>query len=107
MQVNIIEFEETAIAVLEHRGSPELINDSVKVFIDWRKQSGLSPVNSSRTFGIIYDNPDTTPPEEFRFDICGEVSTSVPGNSQGVVNKVISGGRCAVVRHHGSRHRVG
>jgi AraC family transcriptional regulator len=107
MQVNIIEFEETPIAVLEHRGAPELVNDSVKVFIDWRKQSGLSPVHSSRTFGLVYDNPDTTAPEDFRFDICGEVDASVPGNPQGVVNKLIPGGRCAVVRHHGSHNRIG
>jgi AraC family transcriptional regulator len=107
MQVNITEFATTPIAVLEHRGAPELVNDSVKVFIDWRKQSGLSPVNSSRTFGIVYDNPETTPPAEFRFDICGEVNANVPGNPQGVINKVIPGGRCAVVRHHGSHHRIG
>lgn len=107
MQVNIVEFKETPIAVLEHRGAPELVNDTVKVFIDWRKQSGHSPVNSSRTFGIVYDNPHTTAPEDFRFDLCGEVSTSVPANTQGVINKVIPGGRCAVVRHHGSHHRIG
>ena len=62
MQVNIVEFTGTKIAVLEHRGAPETVNDSVKVFIDWRKQSGLSPRDTSRTFGLIYDNPDTTPP---------------------------------------------
>lgn len=107
MQVNIVEFEETAVAVLEHRGAPELVNDSVKVFIDWRKQSGLSPVNSSRTFGIVYDNPDTTPPEAFRFDIGGEVNANVPANPQGVIRKVIQGGRCAVIRHHGSHNRIG
>lgn len=107
MQVNLLEFEETRVAVLEHRGPPELVNDSVKVFIDWRKQSGLSPVNSSRSFGLVYDNPETTPPAEFRFDICGEVSASVPDNPQGVINKVIPAGRCAVVRHHGSHNRIG
>jgi len=107
MQVNIVEFSGTKIAVLEHRGAPETVNDSVKVFIDWRKQSGLSPVNSSRTFGLVYDNPDTTPPEDFRFDICGEVGASVPDNPQGVINKLIPGGRCAVVRHHGSHNRIG
>ncbi|MBI1423208.1 MAG: helix-turn-helix domain-containing protein [Gammaproteobacteria bacterium] len=107
MQVNIIEFKQTPIAVLEHRGAPTLVNDSVKVFIDWRKQSGLSPVTSSRTFGLVYDNPETTPPEEFRFDICGEVQAQVPVNPQGVINKIIPGGRCAVVRHHGSHQRIG
>jgi len=44
VDVKVIDFKETMIAVLEHKGAPELINDSVKVFIDWRKSSGLSPV---------------------------------------------------------------
>jgi len=34
MDVEIVEFDETRVAVLEHRGSPALINDSVKVFIE-------------------------------------------------------------------------
>jgi AraC family transcriptional regulator len=107
MQVNIIDFEETTVAALEHRGAPELVNDSARVFIEWRKTSGLSPVNTSKTLGIAYDDPDTTEPEHFRFDICGSVAATVPENPQGVVNKVIPGGRCAVVRHFGSHDRIG
>lgn len=106
MQVTITQFNETRIAVYEHRGAPELINDSVREFIAWRRQTGLSPVASSRTFGIAYDDPNTTPAEDFRFDICGAVETAIPDNPQGVLNKVIPGGRCAVVRHHGARHRI-
>jgi len=106
MEVNIVDFEETMIAVLEHRGAPELIFESVKVFIDWRKQSGLSPNASSRTFGIAYDDPENTPPEEFRFDICGEIGTNVPENPQGVTTKRIPAGRCARIRHYGSTDRI-
>lgn len=106
MDVKIVDFEETRVAVLTHRGAPERINGSVLKFIEWRKQSGLSPVKTSRTFGLVYGDPDTTPAEEFRFDICGEVSGPVPANPQGVVNGVIPGGRCAVLRHLGSRDRI-
>ena len=42
----------------------------------------------------------------FRFDICGSVTEDVPPNPQGVITKTIPGGRCAVVRHLGSRDRV-
>ncbi len=107
MEVKIVEFKATAVAALEHRGPMELVNDSTLIFIEWRKESGLSPVYSSRTFGIVYDNPETTEPERFRFDICGEVSAAVPTNARGVVNKVIPGGRCAVVRHPGAHDRLG
>ena len=107
MEVNIIDFNETRVAALEHRGAPELVNDSVKEFISWRKQSGFSPINTSLTLGIVYDNPETTKPENFRFDICGSVNAAIPDNPQGVVNKVIPNGRCAVVRHLGPHNRIG
>ena len=107
MDVTIVEFTETKIAALEHCGAIEFVNDTARHFIDWRKTSGLSPVGSSRTFGIVYNNPDTTEPSEFRFDICGEVRADVPTNQQGVITKTINGGRCAVVRHLGPHEGLG
>ena len=107
MEVTIVDFDETMIAVLEHQGAPALINESVKEFIDWRKSSGLSPIARSRTFGMVYSDPETTEPEAFRFDICGEIETPVPENPQGVITKQIPGGRCATVRHYGSTDKIG
>ena len=102
MNVNIIDFPTTPIATLQHRGSPDLVNASAARFIAWRKSSGLSPVRQSSTFGIAWDDPQTTPPEAFRFDICGSVSAPVPDNDFGVINAEIAGGRYAVARHAGS-----
>jgi AraC family transcriptional regulator len=64
-------------------------------------------VKTSKTMGLVYDNPDTVEPAAFRFDICGSVATEVPPNRQGVVNKVIPAGRCAVLRHLGAHERLG
>jgi AraC family transcriptional regulator len=107
MQVRIVDFAETRVAALEHSGPPGLVNESVRKFIDWRKQSGQSPLSSSRTFGIPRNNPDTTPGEAFRFDICGELAEPVAPNAYGVRAITIPGGRCAVVRHTGSTDHVG
>ena len=49
MEVRIIEFAETRVAALEHRGAMELVNDSALTFIEWRKNSGLSPVARNRS----------------------------------------------------------
>jgi len=106
MGVNIVEFEPTRVAVLEHRGASERINDTARKFIEWRKHSGLSPVASSPTFGIAYDDPEVAEPDHFRFDICGSVKEPIAENPYGVVNKVIPAGRCAVVRHYGSTDRI-
>ena len=107
MQVKIVNFSQTHVAALEHRGHIGHINATVRVFQDWRQQTGLSPVQSSRSFGIPYGNPDTTPSDAFRFDICGEVKALVPPNPQGVRDLVIPAGRCAVVRHTGSTDCIG
>lgn len=92
---------------MQHRCSPELVNYSAAKFILWRRDTGLSPIEQSNTFGIAWDDPQTTPPEAFRFDICGSVDTPVPENAHGVINSEIPGGRCAVMRHHGSLDTIG
>jgi AraC family transcriptional regulator len=107
VKVDIVEFETTRVAVLEHRGPTEQLNATVGRFIEWRKSNTLSPKDSHRTFGVAWSNPDTTPPEDFRFDVCGEVKDAVPPNPQGVTEKEIPGGRCARVRHYGSHMRLG
>lgn len=107
MNVQIITFETTHVAALEHRGDPDLVNDSVKSFIEWRKESGLSPLHTSKSFGLAYDNPHTTEPDAFRFDLCGSVTEPIPPNRFGIVNKTIPSGRCAVVRHTGRHADLG
>ncbi|MFT6986532.1 MAG: AraC family transcriptional regulator [Psychromonas sp.] len=102
MQIKIIDFEETKVAVLEHRGDPRLLNESVQRFIEWRKESSLSPVSSSNSYGIVYDDPSYTEPGKFRFDICGSITSDVPANTHKIINKTLPSGRCAVLRHTGS-----
>ena len=95
------------MAALEHKGPPALLNGSVQQFIAWRKTTGLSPIATSQSYGIAYHDPDLTPGDDFRFDICGSISAPVRDNPQGITTKTIPGGRCAVVRYVGSRERLG
>jgi AraC family transcriptional regulator len=44
---------------------------------------------------VSWDDPATTPADDFRFDICGSVSEPIAENAFGVVNGEIPGGRCA------------
>lgn len=106
MNVNIIQFETTKVALLEHLGAPENVLETAGKFIAWRKATGLSPVKTSKTFGIPYSDPKTTEPEKFRWDACGTIDTDVPANDYGVKNGIIPGGKCAVVRHKGSHSNL-
>lgn len=107
MNPDLIQFEETRVAVLEHRGSPDTLMATVGRFIKWRRSSQDSPEATSRTFGIVYDDPRTTKPAAFRFDVCGELRRTLQPNDAGIVEKVIPAGRCAVARHVGSPDAIG
>ncbi|MCZ2722663.1 GyrI-like domain-containing protein [Marinomonas sp. 15G1-11] len=107
MDVKITQLETINVAVLEHHGAAEKVMETAGKFIQWRKQTGLSPVLTSRTFGIIYHDPDEVPADAFRFDIAGEVNEPIEQNDFSVVNKQIAGGRYAVIRHLGSHDHLG
>ncbi len=96
--VRIVNFPETRIAVLEHRGDPQRIGDTVRKFIDWRKQNHLPP-KLSATYNLHYDDPKAVEPEDFRMDICAAIDKEIVLNEHGVITKTIPSGRCAVLRH--------
>jgi len=106
MEIKVVYFEPAKVAMLEHLGSPETVLETAGKFIAWRKETGLSPVKSSRTYGIPYSDPKLTEPQSFRWDVCGTVEDDVPPNRFGVKTGTIPGGRCAVFRHRGSLESV-
>ncbi len=105
MDVRIIDFPETRVAAVEHRGNPRLEHETARRLVAWRIANRLPPERHA-TYGIHYTDPRTTPPEEHRADFCVAFEHELAPNPQGVVNKMIPGGRCAVARHHGSRENV-
>ncbi|WP_448212461.1 AraC family transcriptional regulator [Colwellia sp. MEBiC06753] len=106
MNVEIVEFDTLPVALLTHHGSPTKLMESAAQFIEWRKSSGFSPVNTSKTFGIPYSDPNVTDDADFRFDFAGSVTSAIADNPQGVRNGEIPGGRCAKVRHNGSHDNI-
>jgi len=105
MTVQIVDFPETRVAVLEHRGAPDREYETVRKLVEWRVANGLRP-DRHRSYGVHYNDPRTTPAEEYRVDFCVTVEHEVEPNPYGVVNKIIPAGRCAVARHLGSRENV-
>ncbi len=104
--VEIVLFPETKMAVLEHRGDPRTLGDSIRTFIQWRKQQGLSP-KVSDTFNLIYDDPEEISAKDYRFDLCVSIKTPIATNEFEIVEKTIPAGRCARIRHIGSDTNLG
>ena len=106
LNVDIVTFPKTQVAVLEHRGAPERVYETAGEFVNWRKSSGLSPIRSSLTFGLPNGDPSTMPASEFRFKIAGSVAKPIPSNDFGVLNAEIPAMRCAKVTHRGSHNTL-
>lgn len=100
-RVDIVDFPETRVAVLEHRGDPARLGGSIRRFIDWRRREKLPP-RLSDTYNILYDDPASTPPERFRLDLCAATDKEIAANGEGVTSKMIPAGRCAMLRHVGT-----
>jgi len=103
MNVSVIDFPATKIAVLSHIGSADNVLQTAHKFIEWRKHTGYSPIATSKTFGIPHSDPNQTPEGQFRWDVCGSIEQDIPENEFGVVNSKIPAGKCAVVRRLGTQ----
>ena len=99
--VRIVDFPETRVARLAHRGNPARMGDTVRAFIAWRRETGLHP-SKSRTFNLLHNDPEAVPPEDFRMDVAASTDAPIAENGAGVVEDRIPAGRCAMVRMTGS-----
>jgi AraC family transcriptional regulator len=104
--VRVVQFRATRLGVLEHRGSPLRLGESIRAFIEWRKACKLPPA-ASATFNLVYNDPEETPAEEFRFVLGAATDQPIEPNAAGVTAFTIPSGRCAVLRHVGSDDQLG
>lgn len=107
MNVDLKEMKERRLAVLEHRGDPKKVGDSVNQLINWAK---TQPINlkpkPGEAFGLAYDDPKATPAEKFRFDLGITVPNQVKLDGK-IIEKFLPAGRYAVAMHKGSRDKIG
>ena len=104
--VRVVHFPVTRVASIEHRGNPLRLGETIRTFIAWRKANKLPP-RSSATFNLVYNDPDETPEEEFRFRMCASTDAPIEPNDSGVTELIIPAGRCALLRHVGSDDQLG
>ena len=95
--VTIRNMGQTPVAIMEHRGDPATIGATIQRFIAWRKTTGLSP-KTSPTFNVFHSDPRTTPPAEYRMDLCVGTDQPIAANGERVEAGTIPAGRCAVLR---------
>ncbi len=105
MKVELIEFPGRKVALLEHRGPEAGVYGTVQRFVEWRRAAGISPEHGE-TYGLHYHDAADVPAEHYRFDVCVTYDGEVAPNPHGVVSSQMPAGRCARLRHYGSREQI-
>lgn len=114
MNITVKNINARRLAVLEHRGDPQKVGESVSKLITWAKnvrmknpKFNLKP-DPGEAFGFAYDDPKTTPAKDFRFDLALTIpkELDLKGESE-IVEKQLPAGRYAVAVHKGSRDNIG
>lgn len=107
MNVTIKNLPARRLAAVEHRGDVNLLVNSLNKLIGWMKaQARPLKLTPGEAFGFAYDDPKTTPANDFRFDIGITVPEQLSLTTE-VVEKRLPAGRYAVAVHKGSHDNIG
>ena len=105
MKLEIKNIDAIRLAIVEHRGSPSQMHEAVNTLTGWAKQNH-GPLKSGDGYGIAYNDPETTPEDDFKFDLGIQVSKSMKIDDVNVIEGHIEGGRYATVRLLGSHDQL-
>lgn len=97
LNVEIRDVMPVRVAVMDHRGDPASIGETIRRFIAWRREAGFPPT-ASRTFNLFWTDPRTTRASDHRVSLCASVPAWFAGDEAAGVSVIdIPGGRCAVL----------
>lgn len=100
MEVSIVTFPETKVAVISHIGPAAREHDTVRKLVDWKLKHGLLDPAVYRSYGLHYFDPTST---IHRVDFCLSYDGDVGPNDYGITEATIPAMRCAMARDVGSR----
>jgi AraC family transcriptional regulator len=103
MNVEIVIFPETKVAVIEHHGSPALEHETARKLVSWKLANRLLDQSKYRSYGLHHTDSRNAPPSEHQVDFCLSIEEDVGSNPYGITTGVISRCRCARARDVGSR----
>lgn len=95
--VTIRDVPPTRVAIMEHRGSPETLGDTIRRFIAWRRAAGLHP-RTSPTFNVWHSEGRPVQQDDYSVDLCVATDQPIAANGEEIKAGEIPGGRCAVLR---------
>jgi AraC family transcriptional regulator len=101
MDVRIENFPDRLAVCARHVGSYGEVSSTFRMMFAWAHGAGILD-RATLVMGLSYDNPETTSPNELRYDVCFTVPTAVENLPEGIRLDTVPGGRYAVHTLHGS-----
>lgn len=102
MDVRIVTFPATRVALITHSGSPALEHDTARKLVAWKLEHRLLDPTRYRSYGLHYAAPEAGDPR-YRVDFCLSIDGPVEPNPHGIMEAAIPEQRCAVARDVGAR----
>jgi AraC family transcriptional regulator len=103
MDVRIVTFPETRVAIITHSGLPEDEHATALKLVSWKIENRLLDPDRHRHYGLHHFDPAGRAPGPARVDFCLSMDSDVGPNPCGVAESVIPAARCALVRDVGFR----
>ncbi len=106
MQVDIVRFPETRVAVIEHDGDAAQEHQTVRKLVAFKLEHGLRDPERYRHYGLHFSDPAR--PQGYRVSFCLSIDAldgPLPSNESGIHEGVITACRCARARDVGSRNK--
>ena len=105
MDISIVDLDPMDVMSLRHIGPYEQVGQAFERLVGWAKQSQLWS-DHSKVLGLSYDDPETTPSHQLRYDACVQLAThpAPTGEFQPIR---VDGGRFAMFRHIGPYSGIG
>jgi len=106
VKVSLIERQPTTIAYLRHLGpyGEPIARFWQETYVPWAIMNKLGKGHAR--YGIAYDDPSITAPDQCRYDACAEVSPDFMATG-GALKMTIPGGKYAVLNFKGTVEQVG
>lgn len=105
MNVEVKEVEPMRVAFMRHVGPYDQVGNTWQKFMGFAASHGLFGP-TAKMLALVHDDPDVTPPDKLRYDVCMVVGDKFQPKGDVGVQKV-SGGTYAVATHQGPYDRLG
>ena len=104
MQVRVEKVDPMRVVFMRHVGPYDAVGEIWGKLFCWAAGKGLLGCGWTAV-GVAYDDPDVTPPERIRCDVCLVVDKAVEPEGEVALQK-IGGGEYAITRHVGPYCRM-